>query len=170
MQRWGKSLRRLGLPAVVCVAMLAGCGGSSAPSDSAFISKLNAFCTSFQTKLNAVPQPTGSSAAEITAYLQSALPVLEQGLSGAQAITASSSKATQYKAMLANLEQQIATTKHAVAAGQAGDTATINSDLDQLKTLSSQGDQQAQAIGATACVSGSSTNSSGGGTATTTTG
>jgi Flp pilus assembly protein TadD len=157
------------LPATALTALvIAGCGSSSSGnSDASFISKVNAECKSSQAQIDALGQPASSSTADITALLKKTLPLAQASTDRLKAITPPADKKTDYQSALDNQDQGVALVKQAITAGDAGDTAKVNSLITQVAALSTTGDALATQIGVTDCVSKSSSGSSGSGTTTT---
>jgi hypothetical protein len=147
--------------AVMGMGILAtGCSSSTsaAPTKASYATQANAICKEFNGKLNAIGSSSGQSLSQVQALLAEAVPLAERGQAKLEALPKPSDESAALNKVYAAQQTQVNQLKALANAVNAGDATKIQSISATLNALGGPLNSQFDALGLTACGSGSSGN------------
>jgi hypothetical protein len=134
---------------VALMALLGGCGGSSALSHAELVTKADAICSAKNAQVAALGRAT--TIAGVERVLGRGIPIAEQAEAKLRALKPPSSDAAAYRATLSLDAQTLALDRQALAAVNAGNLTRFRQLIVQATSLSSQARAKAGQLGLTTC-------------------
>jgi hypothetical protein len=133
------------------LALLSGCGSSSSKlSAAAFSSKINAICQTVNVQSKNL-QVSGTGGAQDTAALNKVVTLATGAVSKMKALSGPSSLEQARDDFVAEVNQEIAAVRKALAAQKAGNSAQYVSDLRQVAAIEQRGKADGTRLHAPAC-------------------
>jgi hypothetical protein len=128
-------------------------GDDEAVSREDYIAKADAVCGTYQVRLSRIPRPVTSEPAELSVFLERALPVAREQNEKLADLAKPSDQETrdQVDQLLALLQQEIDFNDAAQKAAGSGDRAALDSALQQAAVVSAEAGQIAEQIGFVVC-------------------
>jgi len=136
---------------MVVALTAAACGGSAAPSSSAFVGAVDDICHTLDRTLIALDEPT--ALAGVATYADKASRAYETALVALKKlpIPADKNAVTDGKDLVANMDQQLTLLDDVAAAAAAGDQTKVTAKTAQLDKLMTDTSKIATSLGATRC-------------------
>jgi multidrug efflux pump subunit AcrA (membrane-fusion protein) len=128
-------------------------GDDEAVSREDYIAKADAVCGTYQVRLSRIPRPVTSEPAELSVFLERALPVAREQNEKLADLAKPSDQETrdQVDQLLALLQQEIDFNDAAQKAASSGDRAALDNALQQAAAVSAEAGQIAEQIGFVVC-------------------
>ena len=133
---------------------VAGCmGDDEAVSREDYIAKADGVCGTYQVRLSRIPRPVTSEPAELSVFLERALPIAREQNEELADLARPSDEETrdQVDQLLALLQQEIDFNDAAQKAARSGDRAALDNALQQAAVVSAEAGQIAEQIGFVVC-------------------
>jgi hypothetical protein len=148
-------MRRL-LALALLVLATAGCmgdDGGNGGSREYYVAKADGICGDYQVRLSRVPRPRSGDPAELATYLDRALPIAREQLDKLKDVPKPEGETDQQdiERLFSLLEQELDLNEAAQKAAAAGDTAAVQSNLQQAAPISAQSNQLAEQLGFVVC-------------------
>jgi hypothetical protein len=142
--------RAIAALAAGAVLSASGCGGDDRLSEEEFREQANSVCADYEDRIRDIGTPT--SVDEIPAYVDEALPVVEQEIEELKALSPPSEQQETFDEMIAEAEKAAAVGPELREAAEENDRAAIERALDEGNAASDRADEHARELGLTACV------------------
>jgi hypothetical protein len=139
-------VRRAAGLALVLVCLTAGCGGGGKED---FQKQANAICKRYDAKIKALGTP--SSPADIPKFVDSAIPIIQQGVAELRALEPPQELAGDYDRMLDETEKAIPAARHLADAASKNDAAGVQQALEEGNAANQNSDRLATKIGLAEC-------------------
>jgi hypothetical protein len=143
--------------AVIVAALLAGCGGSSAPSRADYGKDVDKICATLEDRVTAIQRDTPSTSAKLVAYADELARALDDGVGKLKAVERpEGDDGVKARHWLDELQRQAAAVKRALAAlkdaARRNDEAAIRRAAQRIQSIDSRRvDELARAAGARGC-------------------
>jgi hypothetical protein len=145
------------VPAVIVAVLVAGCGGSSAPSRADYGKDVDKICKTLEDRVDAIQRDTPSTTDELVAYADQLARTLDDGVRELKAVERPDGEdGVKAQRWLDELQRQADAIKPALAAlkdaARRKDEAAIKRAVERIQAIdSSRVDQLASDAGARAC-------------------
>lgn len=134
---------------VVVAVLLAGCGGDDRLSQADFQQRANAICEKYDKKIAALGSP--SSPADIPAFVEKGIPLIEQGLAELRALNPPEDVAEEYDRMLDETEKAIPAARKLSDAAAKSDAEAVQKALQEGERADEASDRIATKLGLDRC-------------------